>query len=330
MTLPLARDDIDAGSEPAVITLAFDLAPEDFTRALARVPRSNLLQSFAYGRAIRLTRQLMPRFGRILAEGETVGIVQIQEASALGLHSVVLDRGPLWFEDPVPRDYVAGFLAVYAAQFRPRIARFRRMMPELIDTQANRALLASHGFRIAKPERPGHQSAWIDVTEPEEAHLKRLSKGWRSALSQGRRAGLEIDVDESGRQLDWLLQRYAGDKSERGYAGPAPRLINLIAEGCLSERQFLLLRASRHKEAVAGILVLGHGQCATYQIGWTSVDGRAANAHHAMLWHAIGLLRDRGYRFLDLGGINPETASGVTRFKTGLGGAPYALVPIHR
>ena len=55
-----------------------------------------------------------------------------------------------------------------------------------------------------------------------------------------------------------------------------------------------------------------------------------ANAHHVLLWDAISLLRDRGYRFLDLGGINPEAASGVTRFKTGLGGTPYALVPIHR
>ena len=76
--------------------------------------------------------------------------------------------------------------------------------------------------------------------------------------------------------------------------------------------------------------MLGHGQCATYQIGWTSADGRTANAHHVLLWDAISLLRDRGYRFLDLGGINPEAASGVTRFKTGLGGTPYALVPIHR
>jgi lipid II:glycine glycyltransferase (peptidoglycan interpeptide bridge formation enzyme) len=70
------------------------------------------------------------------------------------------------------------------------------------------------------------------------------------------------------------------------------------------------------------MLFLRHGTTATYHIGWTSRDGRAASAHNLILWDACARLAARGVRQLDLGIIDTETAPGLARFKLGTGAQP--------
>lgn len=318
-----------AGDGPLAIT--FDaIGPDAWGARLARMPRSNLLQSFAYGRAIRLTRQMMPRFGVITLEGEEVGLVQIQEVRLLGLHTFVLDRGPLWITGLASLQVWHKFFEALNAWAPPRIGRWRRIMPELPDGPEHRRLLEECGFRLAKADGEGHRSIWLDLTRPEGDRRVALGKGWRNALTQAEKTRMEVEIDETGRTLDWLLARYAADKKERGYPGPAPRVLRTLAESCFAERQGAIYRAREKGEPLAGILVLGHGAGATYQIGWTSGAGRMLNAHHLLLWRAAAHLAAKGYRDFDLGGINPDTADGVTRFKRGLGGEEYTLVPIYR
>lgn len=45
-----------------------------------------------------------------------------------------------------------------------------------------------------------------------------------------------------------------------------------------------------------------------------------------VLWRAITELKKRGIAWLDLGGINPEDAAGVTEFKLGLEGEIFETV----
>ena len=88
----------------------------------------------------------------------------------------------------------------------------------------------------------------------------------------------------------------------------------------------LVLRANLDGEPVAGILIFTHGKSATYQVAWTNEAGREHRAHHLLLWHTILELKERDITWLDAGGINPEHAEGVTRFKRGLGGDEFELI----
>ena len=67
-------------------------------------------------------------------------------------------------------------------------------------------------------------------------------------------------------------------------------------------------------DAIASILLLCLGCCATYQIGRISDTGWTYAAHNYLLWHAVKFLKDRGIKDFDLGGINDESAKGVKRF----------------
>ena len=77
--------------------------------------------------------------------------------------------------------------------------------------------------------------------------------------------------------------------------------------------------------ASAAMMFLIHGEAATYQVGWTSDQGRELNAHHLILWRAVEELRERGVRVLDLGGVNTIRSAGVARFKMRTGGKVLTL-----
>jgi lipid II:glycine glycyltransferase (peptidoglycan interpeptide bridge formation enzyme) len=73
------------------------------------------------------------------------------------------------------------------------------------------------------------------------------------------------------------------------------------------------------------MLFLIHGQTATYHIGWQDEAGRDAGAHPLLLWRAMGMLAERGVRWLDLGGVDTGPGAGIARFKLGTGGQVLTL-----
>jgi lipid II:glycine glycyltransferase (peptidoglycan interpeptide bridge formation enzyme) len=87
----------------------------------------------------------------------------------------------------------------------------------------------------------------------------------------------------------------------------------------------LHVTATQRAELIAGMILVRYGTSATYYISWNSETARQACAHHLMLWRAIVDLGQAGVTWLDLGGINTDTAAGVARFKLGLGGTPEIL-----
>lgn len=328
---PIVMNPAPPAAEVAGMHLRWDIAsPVEWAALLAEVPQSNLLQSFPYGVAMRQVRQMMPRFCVIEVDGEAVGVAQFHEAKVLSVHVITLDRGPLWFTKKVPIIWWRQFLDCLTAEFPNRFLRFRRLMPELAVGDVNGRLLQSAGFVRAKQGQIGHRSIWIDLSVDEEARYKALRSNWRQHLRGAEKASFEIKVEETAASLPWLIARYVEDRRARLYPGPSPRFVDVLARAHFTEGTGFLLRAVQAGEAIAAILVLGHGCAATYQIGWTSDAGRKSSAHHLLLWRAMQLLEARGYTGFDLGGTNPETAEGVTLFKQGMGGTAYELLPVYR
>ena len=66
---------------------------------------------------------------------------------------------------------------------------------------------------------------------------------------------------------------------------------------------------------------------ASYHVGWSGPEGRAANAHPLLLWSAMQALAAEGINRLDLGDVNTEDAPGLARFKIGAGANVRPLGP---
>lgn len=300
----------------------------EWTELLARVPQSNLLNTWGYAHAVRLNRQMMTRFGVIELDGKKRGLIEIQEAG-LGkiIHALTFHRGPLWLDEPASPAEWQAFLACFNTSFRPRLGRIRRFLPEIEDTPEARSWMEDTGF---KRVGEGYRTLWLDLCRETEDLRKGLKGKWRNALNGAEKSDLTVEEDFTGKTSTWLLSRYGIDKAERRYGGATPKFLQQMVTDFVVDDGAIILRAHEAEVPVAGILIFQHGVSATYQVGWSDERGRETRAHHLLLWHAIKLLKSRGVKWFDLGGINPEEAEGVTRFKSGLGGTDYLTVGLYK
>lgn len=298
-------------------TLSIDGWEEKFSY----VPRSNILQSYIYARAQCPLARQRARWGLIIIDGREAGLVQILEAGIFKniFHAVMLDRGPLWFEGFGTAMHVKWFFDEWNRLFPNRFGRKRRILPETIYGPTAQKLLAQTGLR--EEDRAGYQTFWVDLTKDEESLRAAMKPKWRSALSKAERENLEVSFDATPATIAWALAIYAADKSLRAYGGPTPEFLKSYLPMVASSGNLVLARLMKGTMPVAFVICICHGRSATYFVGWNSDEGRAANAHQRLLWESVRVLRNRGIKELDMGGITDDAAStGLTSFKEGVGG----------
>lgn len=294
----------------------------------AALDRSTLPQSYGYARAMARTHGFLPRLGLIEREGEAAGLVQVLERRVLRIACRrEIHRGPLWFAGPPDEATLAETLVLLRRACPDNLLNRLSFLPELPMGGAAARALEQAGFRRFGP---GYRTVWIDLTLSLAAIRAGFSATWRQRLKSAEKAGLRVDLDESARMLPWLMKQereQAVFKHFRPLSGPlAVRLRNAL----VGQAGLLLAIAHDEQGPVAAGLFLGHGGCATYQVGWSGERGRKSHAMRLVLWHAIRSLRERGYRALDLGGINPDTAPGVTEFKLAMGGEAVETIGLYR
>ena len=181
----------------------------------------------------------------------------------------------------------------------------------------------AHGFRaILTPQHV----AELDLRPPADRRLATQHGKWRNRLRHAERAGLQVDHRpfDAAKDLQ-LLDLDAAQQRHKGYRA-LPRAFTLAWAAANPEDTRLFLARSCGG-MISFMLMLLHAPTASYHIGWTGSAGRAASAHHLLLWSAAAWLADHGYGRLDLGPIDTESAPGLARFKIGSGALVRPLGP---
>jgi hypothetical protein len=305
------------------------LSIEEWEKKFSAIPRSNILQSYTYARAVCPLQKQKARWGLILIDGREAGLVQMFETGIFwnGLHTVIVDRGPLWFEGFGNAMHVKTFFDELNGQFPTRLGRKRRILPETEDGPTAQKLIAGTGLVPANDT--GYQTIWLDLTQNTETLRANLKSNWRNKLSKAEKTHLTVEWDGGIEGLPEILTHYAADKEERGYGGPAPAFLKAYVPLLAARGDLLTARAMQNGAMIAFVLFAVHGRSATYLIGWSSPAGRECAAHHLLLWGGALMLQKGGIKELDLGGINDESAEGIKVFKEGLGGKTVRYVGRH-
>jgi hypothetical protein len=321
---------IEAAAPPAIRIIWDSASVPEWIALLRTVPASTLTQSFGYNAAMMLTDRWTPRLGIIELADHPIGlVVMVERKSGLGLRRLIrLHRGPLIRPEAAKPAVVASVLKAIRTAYPGGWRQDVVLAPELPEGEQTAGMLRWAGFKPVPG--PPYRTIWLDLTLPEPDLRAGLHPKWRNALVKAERSGLTVEVDAPGASLDWLMPHYLADCQAKGFAGPSPVLLHRLRAALRKDGDFLILRALQGKEPVAAILIPGHGLAATYQIGWTGEAGRRTNAHNLLLWQAVRLLKQQGRQRLDLGGLLPDRAPGVTAFKRGLGGQEVALTGLWR
>ena len=295
-------------------------------RKFLTLRRSTLLQSYDYARAVAPLYGQRPRWGLIFIDGREAGLVQILEAGFLGLHAFTLDRGPLWFDGFGGVAHLKAFFDALNRIFPARFGRKRRIIPEIPDSPAASGILKQCGLRYHGPK---YTTAWLDLTQDPESLRAGMKNNWRSHLNKVEQNALVLDWSEPLQSLPFLAEAYRLDRVERGYGGPDAKMVRALGQQAGQSGNLLIGRALLNGRDVAAIMILCHGRSATYQIGWGDEDGRKYGGHYRLLWAALGVMKEKGIRDFDLGGINDDQAAGVSAFKDGLGGQRVTLAGLY-
>ncbi|MEP0964184.1 MAG: GNAT family N-acetyltransferase [Roseobacter sp.] len=147
---------------------------------------------------------------------------------------------------------------------------------------------------------------------------------WRNRLVHAEKQDLRIKrqnmPDDPGH---WLLEADRAQQLKRGYRSWPDALTLAFARENRGDAK--LFTAFWGRLPIAGILILRHGDAATYHIGHMKPSSSSSSAHNLLIWNAIIWAKSKSIVSLELGTITTEDAPGLARFKLGTGAISRAL-----
>jgi CelD/BcsL family acetyltransferase involved in cellulose biosynthesis len=222
--------------------------------------------------------------------------------------------GALCRPDEPGRRALAALLRAYAGQYRPA-AVFTELRHQADCARLQPALVGA-GFRFE-----GHLNYLIDLTQPEEALWRRISRSRRQAIRAAERKGVEVvEAGDEAQVVDgytMLQSIYARIRV------PLPDLsLFTAAFQVLAPRGMLSLLLVRHDGRTIGVAFNLHYNGRI--LGWYGGGDREARglaANEVLVWHAIRRGREMGMTTFDFGGAGkPGEAYGPRDYKAKFGG----------
>ncbi|MFY8014935.1 MAG: peptidoglycan bridge formation glycyltransferase FemA/FemB family protein [Limnohabitans sp.] len=278
-----------------------------------------LQQAWDYGSTLKLLGVPVLR-ARVLDQGQQVAQVQFIVRKWGRFGAVALStRGPIWSK-PLPPEAESEVYKALKKTLPLKGIRFMAVTPEVPEGQV-------HGLHPMRRIMSGMSTVMLDISRPVTELRAKFEGRWRSSLVSAEASDLTVHrVGTNEGQYRWLLDHEAQQRVDKHLEGlPIPFFDLYVQSRKQPAKNILTLRSDLGRDRLAAMMFLIHGEAATYQVGWTSDQGRDLHAHHLILWHAIQELQSKGIRVLDLGGVNTVRSAGVARFKIRTGGQVLTL-----
>lgn len=164
----------------------------------------------------------------------------------------------------------------------------------------------------------GFQTILVDLSDGEEALLKRLHGKWRNALRSTWKAGVSVEIGDYDDFYPRFRKLYDEVQGDKGFDPDISPEFYLGLKGADFKHKVLI--ATLDGEDIATITVGLSGTCAVYLFGATGAGGRKVAAGNFLTWEGYQMARSLGMQIYDLGGIDAEENPHVFRFKDRAGG----------
>ncbi len=183
-----------------------------------------------------------------------------------------------------------------------------------------RQALAGEGYHLRDEER-SRRTLIIDLQASlEELRAAQVQK-WRNRLNRAEKSGLELTFGEDEALFDEITPIYTEMASRKG-------LVNLndishlkrVQQELPPSLKLKIILCRQGGVACAGGIFSAMGTTGLYLIGATSDLGMSTNGSYMVHWAFIKWLKENGFLYYDLNGINPEANPGTYHFKYGLAG----------
>ncbi len=218
--------------------------------------------------------------------------------SAYGFKLAYVPRGPLvnWQDEA----QCAALFELLESECHRLGASVLKIEPALIDSPANRALLARYGFRPSLQTIQPPSTIWIDLAD-DEAMFAAMKSKWRYNVRLAERKGVAVRaMERSDLPAFHRLMQETGARD--GFAVHSDAYFE-AAFALLTPDHAAFLVAEYAGEPLAAIVVAVAGKQGVYLWGASSERERGRMPNHALQWAGMRWARSRGASVYDLWGI---------------------------
>jgi hypothetical protein len=289
---------------------------KEWRQIFSQAKTHNWMQSWAYAQASFKIDRLYTKIALIEKNKTPIGAMSVQQIKLGPIQIINLKRGPLWFVEP-DENLLLEFAEAFRNEFPKTLFQRLRWLPEFEMTQNLVNAIEKIGFSLKKEN---FITSWIDLTEDLNAINKTLDQKWRNGLNKALKAELTVIVDRDNKNLLSFLNYYDQHLSTKKYRGPTSKFLKEEFIESEMTRDHFFIWALHNGQPISGIAINKFGKSAAYRVGWNTPKGRAKNAHYLLIWKALEICKNEHILQFDLGGMLPDEAQGVTKFKSGLNG----------
>ena len=323
--------DMDAAAEAGYQMQVSDEAEDpDWDAFVARAAGGHHVQTSLWGQVKallgwRAVRVMVRREGDIVAGGQLL-MRPLPIGGAVGYVS----KGPLLaLDDPLLADLVIGELGCVG---RANHLKYLVVQPPR-NGEGVVGRLLSHGFRSALTEVGTLATVVLDLSRELDSILAAMRRNTRRNIRLGKRRGITVR-EGTERDLD-IYYRLLVATSLRLRFRPYSREYFLEMWRAFSPHGWIkVFMAEYEGEVVSAQLAIPFGDTVISKMRvWSGCHGKR-RPNELLVWTAIEWAKSHGYRYYDLGGIEPEAAQAIlqgeclpdslestaTSFKLGFGG----------
>ncbi|HLH34444.1 MAG TPA: peptidoglycan bridge formation glycyltransferase FemA/FemB family protein [Alloacidobacterium sp.] len=293
---------------------------------------SNLYQTWSYG-AVRWGEGNLSHLV-LKHAGEVVSVAQIRIVRPIRwkFGMAYLRWGPLYERrvGPVNPEVPVAMAAALKEEYVSKRKLFLRILPNAFDGSP-RAALFQAAFSEFKPEvlTPAniYRTFVLDLA-PTLSELRRNLDGrWRNKLTQSEKKGLAVISGNGSEEYRMFSRMYYEMKKRKGFESTVDveEFARIQQELPESQRMRILI-CEQEGIPVAGTVCSAIGDSAIYLLGATSDAGLNSRGTYLLQWTLIQWLKENGFKWYDLGGIDPERNPGVYDFKRGLSGTDVCQI----
>ena len=235
-----------------------------------------------------------------------------------------VDWGPLW---RLGSESDAGAVMALLKELRQRLVGRQRLRlkitPRVEDSECAPRLsdmLVEAGFQLNRRAR-AYRTVCIDLRDSIVDIRKRFQQKWRNGLNAAERKGLTVAGSCSTEAFSAFEETYwAMWKRKRFPTGVRIPSIRRIQGLLPREDKLQIWLAFADGTCVAGHVTTCLGDTCVYFLGATTEAGRQLKAAYVLQWAVLENAKRLGFRWYDLGGIDPDAIPGVASFKRGMSG----------
>lgn len=300
-----------------------------WTELLSQFDDSTIYQTLAYGDiswGSSNLEHLVVRMGE-----DVIGLAQVRILLApLGAGVAYVRWAPLWKKRDQTPD-VANFKEVVIAlrnEFSARRGLLLRIVPHVYATDFEEVSgwLLANGFS-KNNSAAAYRTFRVDLTPSLDEIRKRFDQKWRNQLNRAEKNGLTIREGEGAELYEIFLRLYDEMYARKEFdTSVDPRQFGKLQEKLIGPEKMRILICEKDGVPLSALVGSALGETCIYLLGATSNEGMKHKGSYLLQWRMLQWGKERGCRYYDLGGINPEKNPGVYHFKEGFSGQDVSLI----